>query len=84
MLEAAKYSAIELLRDGRRVEIIAPRPDDQADLNEVVRRTSGQSLYRRFFGVRRYFTEQEIAFFCKIGFVNHVALVAAADEDVPL
>jgi ribosomal protein S18 acetylase RimI-like enzyme len=80
MLEAAKYSAVELLRDGRRVEIRALRPDDQADLAGAVDRTSAQSLYRRFFGVKRNFSEKEIAFFLNVDFVNHVALVAVAQE----
>jgi GNAT superfamily N-acetyltransferase len=82
MLEAAKYSAVELLRNGRRVEIRALRPDDKADLIAAVGRTSAQSLYRRFFGVRRDFTEQEVAFFLNVDFVNHVALVAAVEEGV--
>jgi RimJ/RimL family protein N-acetyltransferase len=80
MLEAANYSAFETLRDGRRVEIRALRPDDRADLIAAVDRTSAQSLYRRFFGVRRGFTDQEIAFFLNVDFVNHVALVAVVGE----
>jgi ribosomal protein S18 acetylase RimI-like enzyme len=81
MFRAAKYSTIELLRNGRQVEIRALKPDDQADLIAAVGRTSAQSLYRRFFGVRRDFTKQEIAFFVNVDFVNHVALVAVANED---
>src|SRR5215204_5051150 len=61
MLEAAKYSAVETLRNGRQVEIRALRPDDRADLVAAVGRASAQSLYRRFFGVRHSFTE--FAFF---------------------
>jgi RimJ/RimL family protein N-acetyltransferase len=80
MSETAEYSAVELLRDGRRVEIRALRPDDRDDLIAAVGRTSDQSLYRRFFGARRGFSEREIAFFVNIDFVNHVALVAVADE----
>jgi GNAT superfamily N-acetyltransferase len=80
MLEAANYSAFETLHDGRRVEIRALRPDDRADLIEAVSRSSGQSLYRRFFAVKRGFTESEIAFFVNVDFIDHVALVAVADE----
>jgi RimJ/RimL family protein N-acetyltransferase len=79
-MEAAKYSATEALRDGRRVEIRALRPDDRADLLAAAARTSEQSLYRRFFAVRRSFTEREIAFFLNPDFVNHVALVAVVEE----
>ena len=80
MLEAAKYSAVEFLRNGRQVEIRALRPDDQADLIAAFGRTSSQSRYRRFFALKRGFTEGEIAFYLNIDFINHVALVAVVDE----
>jgi GNAT superfamily N-acetyltransferase len=80
MLEAANYSAFETLRNGRRVEIRALRPDDRADLIAAVARSSGQSLYRRFFAVKRSFTDSEIEFFLNVDFVDHVALVAVVDE----
>jgi RimJ/RimL family protein N-acetyltransferase len=80
MLAAAKYSAVELLRDGRRLEIRSLKPDDRDKLTAAVNRTSAQSLYRRFFAAKRGFTEQEIAFFTNVDFVNHVALVAVLDE----
>jgi len=81
MLEAAKYSTIEMLRNGGRVEIRALQPEDREDLIAAVRRTSAQSLYRRFFATRRDFTEKEISFFLNVDFVNHVALVAVVEED---
>jgi RimJ/RimL family protein N-acetyltransferase len=80
MANAAKYSALERLRDGRRVEIRALREGDRDDLLAAVERTSTESLYRRFFGVKRNFTEKEIAFFLKIDFDTHVALVAVLDQ----
>jgi RimJ/RimL family protein N-acetyltransferase len=81
MPQAAHYSAFEVLRDGRRVEIRALREEDRDDLLAAVARTSTQSLYRRFFGVKRHFTEKEIAFFLSIDFENHVALVAVVEQD---
>ena len=57
MVEAAMYAAFETLRDGRRVEIRALRQEDQAELLAAVGRTSPESLYRRFFTVKRGFTE---------------------------
>lgn len=80
MLEADTYSAIEQLRDGRKVEIRALRLEDQADLLAAVDRIGTQSLYRRFFGVRRNFSEKEVAFFLNVDFINHVALVAVVNE----
>ena len=81
MSEASRYSAVETLRDGRRVEIGALRPDDRADLLAAVGRVGARSLFRRFFAAKRGFTEQEIAFFVNVDFVDHVALVAAVEED---
>jgi ribosomal protein S18 acetylase RimI-like enzyme len=78
---AADYAAVEQLRDGRRLEIRALRPDDQAELLAAVDRTSAQSLYRRFFGVKRHFTDKEVDFFVNVDFVDHVALVALVAED---
>jgi RimJ/RimL family protein N-acetyltransferase len=80
MSEAATYSAVEALRNGRRVEIRALRSDDRTDFVAAVGRASAQSLYRRFFGVRHSFTERELAFFLDIDFVDHVALVAVVEE----
>jgi GNAT superfamily N-acetyltransferase len=80
-LEAATYEVVEALRDGRPVKIRALRPDDRSGLLAAVGRTSTQSLYRRFFAPKRGFTEQEIAFFLNIDFVNHVALVASVQEE---
>jgi GNAT superfamily N-acetyltransferase len=76
-----EYSAIETLRDECRVEIRALRPDDRAALIAAVGRTSDRSLYRRFFGLKRSFTDQETAFFVNVDFVNHVALIALINED---
>ena len=71
MMDAANYSAVETLRDGRRLEIRAFRPGDQADLLSAVSRTSPQSLYRRFFTVKRSFSEREREFFLNVDFVGH-------------
>ena len=80
MIDAAKYSATETLRDGRRIEIRAIQPGDQADMLAAVERSSAESLQRRFFGVKRFFTNKEIDFFLNVDFVDHVALVAVLTE----
>jgi RimJ/RimL family protein N-acetyltransferase len=81
MSEAAKYSATETLPNGRRIEIRALRPDDRDGLIEAVDHASSQSLYRRFFGAKKYFTEKEIRFFVNVDFIDHVALVAVVEEN---
>jgi RimJ/RimL family protein N-acetyltransferase len=79
-VDAATYSAVETLRDGRSVEIRALRPDDRPELLAAVDRTGRETLYRRFFYVKRGFTEQETAYFVNVDFVDHVALVAVVVE----
>jgi RimJ/RimL family protein N-acetyltransferase len=80
-VNAAEYSAVESLRDGRRVEIRALKPADREGLAASVRRTSEETRYRRFFAPKRSFSEKEIEFYLNVDFVNHVALVAVLDEE---
>jgi RimJ/RimL family protein N-acetyltransferase len=80
MSDVAKYLVDEKLRTGQRIVIRALRPDDRADMVAAVKRSSARSLYRRFFGLKRHFSEKEIDFFLKIDFSNHVALVAIVRE----
>ena len=80
-MEPARYSASETLRDGRSIAIRALRPADREELVSAVRRMSDQSIYRRFFSPKRSFTDQEVAYYVNVDFVNHVALVAVLDED---
>jgi RimJ/RimL family protein N-acetyltransferase len=79
-LEAAKYEAVETLRDGRQFGVRALKPDDRAGLLSAVSQSSAQSLYRRFFSPKRNFTEEEVAYFMDVDFVGHVALVAELEE----
>ena len=81
MVQSSHYSAFEKLRNGEQIEIRALRPQDRDDLMAAVDRTSSDSLYRRFFAVRRHFSETEESFYLNIDFMNHVALVALADEN---
>jgi RimJ/RimL family protein N-acetyltransferase len=76
MSQAQNYAASETLRGGRRVIIRALRPGDEAALTEAAEGLSAASLHRRFFAVKRNFSDSEKAFFLHVDFVNHVALVA--------
>jgi RimJ/RimL family protein N-acetyltransferase len=82
MIDLASYSATETLRDGRTVEIRAQRSEDREGMHAAITRFSSESLYRRFFGVRREFSEKETDYFLDIDFVNHVALVVVVANDV--
>jgi GNAT superfamily N-acetyltransferase len=79
-MDAAHYSAVEVLRDGRRIDIRAFKPGDEDDLSVAVGRVSPFSLYRRFFSVKRGFSEREKQFFLNVDFINHVALMAWTDD----
>lgn len=81
MTEPASYSASEMLRDGRPIRIRALHPEDRDAMLKAVSRTGTQSLFRRFFGARREFSETEIRFFLDVDFVDHVAIVAEVNED---
>jgi GNAT superfamily N-acetyltransferase len=81
MFDPAKFNATETLRDGRRVEIRALHPEDREGLQAAVMRCSKETLYHRFFAVKREFSKKEVHFFLDIDFVNHVALAAVASEN---
>jgi len=80
MPDAANYSATERMRDGRAIEIRALKPTDEADMLAAVNRIGTHSLYRRFMGAKRGFSDKERTFFLNVDFVNHVALVAVVKE----
>lgn len=80
MSDVSTYSAQELLRDGTPVEVRALRPEDEADMIAGLEHADPQSLQRRFFVMKRHFSEKERDFFMHIDFKNHVALVAFADD----
>jgi RimJ/RimL family protein N-acetyltransferase len=79
--ETENYAALEHLRNGTPVEIRALRPADEADMLAAIEQTSPQSLQRRFFAMKRNFSERELAFFMEVDFSNHVALVVLAQEN---
>ncbi len=80
MAGAADYSAVETLRDGRRLEIRALRPDDRDEFAAAASSLSTESLYRRFFSAKRHFSDAERSFFVDVDFINHVALIALLED----
>jgi GNAT superfamily N-acetyltransferase len=80
-LEAARYSAVETLRDGCPVEIRALQPDDRDGFVAAASGVSARSIYRRFFALKREFSESETSFFVNVDFIHHVALVAVSNKD---
>ena len=81
MLQIADYSAIESLRNGQVAKIRALKPDDRENMLSALDQSSNDSLHRRFFVVRRHFTDRELDFYLNVDFRTHVALVAVLSED---
>jgi RimJ/RimL family protein N-acetyltransferase len=81
MSNAANYAERQQLRDGISIEVRALKPEDETGMLAAIERTGVQSLQRRFFVMKREFSEKERNFFMKVDFTNHVALVAVAQED---
>jgi RimJ/RimL family protein N-acetyltransferase len=79
-MNAADYAVTERLRNGTVLQIRALHPNDRAEMLAAVGRFSTETLHRRFFAPKRYFSEREIEFFLNVDFRNHVALVAVLPE----
>lgn len=80
MSAPVSFSTTELLRNGQRVEVRALRPGDREALLAAADRTSDRSLYRRFFSMRRAFSDAEVAAFVNVDFVDEIALIAVMCE----
>ncbi|HEY6823155.1 MAG TPA: GNAT family N-acetyltransferase, partial [Steroidobacteraceae bacterium] len=78
MPDPASFSVVTALRNGGEVEIRALRPSDRSALLLAVAHASDRSLYRRFFAVRREFSDAEVAAFVNVDFTLQVALVAVS------
>jgi GNAT superfamily N-acetyltransferase len=81
-MDASQYSADATLRDGTAITIRAQRPTDREGMRNALVHMGEQSIQRRFFAPRRYFSESEVSFFLNIDFVKQVALVAVAGEEI--
>ncbi len=70
-----------VLRDGGSIHIRAIRPDDKERLVEHFSRLGAQSVYFRFFGVKKRLTPGELRQFTELDFRQRVGLVATLVED---
>jgi len=79
MFDPKTFHVVETLHDGRTVEIRAQEPSDRKAILEEVDHASAETLYHRFFAVKRSFTPEELHyFFDSVDFVKHVVLLAVA------
>jgi acetyl coenzyme A synthetase (ADP forming)-like protein len=78
--EPRTYAVDDVLRDGGSIHVRAIRPDDKVRLAEHFRRLGRQSVYYRFFRVKKQLTDLELAQFTELDFRRNVALVATLRE----
>src|SRR5262249_24301881 len=64
------YAADVILRDGTSVHLRAIRPDDRAELARGFAELSREALYFRFFRAKRRLTDNELAEFTELDFVQ--------------
>jgi len=81
-MDAASYSARDVVRDGTPVEIRALCPSDREEMQRTLGRMSMDSIVHRFFSPRAGFSDAEVARFVDVDFIGHVALVAIADGQI--
>ncbi|MBV8773231.1 MAG: N-acetyltransferase [Deltaproteobacteria bacterium] len=80
-MDAAIYSVRERLRDGTTVLIRAIRPDDKTRLLEHFQGLSQQSVYYRFFGLKRSLSDDDLSRLTELDFANHIGLAATIESN---
>lgn len=75
-----KYRESARTRDGVTFTIRAIRPNDKGQMRAAFREVSKETIYRRFFELKRELTDRDLAYFTEVDFVRHVALVATFDD----
>ena len=81
MFDPKTFHVTETLHDGSVVEIRAQTPDDRQAILEEMSHASADTLYHRFFAVKRSLSPAEQHYYFDIDFVNHIVLVATTRLD---
>ena len=78
-MDARRYFESEKLNDGSEVIVRSIQPDDKQALREGFARLSQESVYFRFFRIKRKLTDRELIYFTELDFDKHVALGLAVN-----
>jgi RimJ/RimL family protein N-acetyltransferase len=81
MADFSRYSATEVLKDGRTILLRAIRPDDRTAMVEGLAMLGETSVYTRFHGSVSEISEEDLAFYTEIDYEHHMALVAAVEDE---
>ena len=80
MIDAANYAAVETLKNGTVARFRSIRADDKGRLLEAFRNLESESIYTRFFHLKKDLSEQELRTATEVDFENVVALVVTVGE----
>lgn len=79
--DARQYREGELLRNGLEVLFRAARPEDAERVVEAFEKLEADSIYMRFFGPKKGFSEEEIQRFRETDFDTRVILLCTTERD---
>ncbi len=75
MIDAAKYRAIDKLKDGTPVVVRAIQPEDKDRILDAFQGLDRDSVYTRFFAYKKELTDSDLSRITGVDFENVVALV---------
>jgi RimJ/RimL family protein N-acetyltransferase len=81
MMNAAKYEAVEALKNGASVKIRSVHPDDKGRFSEAFRNLEAGSIRTRFFHHKKSLTDQDLKAATEVDFERDVALVAVIEKN---
>ncbi|MFC1851525.1 GNAT family N-acetyltransferase [candidate division CSSED10-310 bacterium] len=80
-MDPKHYIVNHQLKDGGSIHIRSIRKEDKVLLYKGFHKLSDDSIYFRFLQVKKELSEEELAYFTEVDFVNHVALVVTISEN---
>jgi GNAT superfamily N-acetyltransferase len=79
MVDPNEYLQHETLKDGTKVTVRAIRPEDQASILAAFGKLDRESVYRRFFSLKKELSASELKQLTAVDFDRVVALVVMAE-----
>jgi acetyltransferase len=71
-----QYESAERLRDGTEVLVRPIKPEDAPAHYDFIRGLSSRTIYNRFFGFRKYISDEQMVRFTQIDYDREIAIVA--------
>ena len=81
MMDPATYDESATLKSGLKIRIRAVRPDDKARILEAFMNLEAESIYTRFFTIKKTLSDDELKAITEVDFEHVVALVATIGQE---